>query len=167
MRWRCMRPQLPERDESANLQAFLLAEDLSVRDTRGHLLPTLANSHFKADHTVIVAKRQDGDIARDVIFRLNDLLRGLGNVRGVGQGEVVLNLLLDSDRRRARGGRSFRVQTLGINPDVANPKQASRAVTDGGVQRLGEYGAGGLLGKWRLSRLLQLGGLLLGLAKRE
>jgi hypothetical protein len=30
-----MRPQLPERDESANLQAFLLAEDLSVRDTVG------------------------------------------------------------------------------------------------------------------------------------
>src|SRR5579863_3852769 len=105
-----------------------------------------ANSHFKTDDAVVVAERKNRYIASYVIFRLNDLLRGLGNVRRVGQGEVVLNLLLDSDRRRAGRGGSFRVHTLRVNPDVANPKQTARAVADGGVQGLIQYRAGSLLG---------------------
>jgi hypothetical protein len=103
------------------LQIFLL-RGVGFFGGLWNLLLALANSDLEADHAVVIAQRENRDIAGQVIFRLNDLLRGLRNVRGIGQGEVVLHLLLDGDGGRAGSRRSFRIQPLRINPDVAYPK---------------------------------------------
>ena len=131
------------------------------------LFPALPNSYFEADHTVVVAKGQEGNIARNVIFRLNNLLGSLRNVSRISECEVVLNLALDGDRGSAGGRRRFSVQALRIDSDRAVPQQASRPAADGGVEGLGQYGAGRLLSKWRRPGLLQLCRLLLGLTEGE
>ena len=39
-----------------------------------------ADAQVEADHAVLVAQANDGDIAGDVVLHLNDLLRGLGTL---------------------------------------------------------------------------------------
>src|ERR1700730_16980148 len=50
------------------------------------LLPPLTDPEVEADHAILVSHTYDGDVARDVVLRLDNLLRRLRDVGGIGKG---------------------------------------------------------------------------------
>src|SRR5581483_1944509 len=103
------------------------------------LAPT--DFHIKADHPVLVADGYDGDVPGYVVLGATDLLRGLDDIGGVAESQIVLDLLLDGDRRSALSGGGHRLQSLRVNLDAAVAEQALRAVVQGCIQRGREHGA--------------------------
>src|SRR5713226_1590831 len=59
------------------------------------LLLPLADPDVEADYPVLVTHRHDGNVAREVVRHLDNLLRRLGDVGGVGERQIVFHLLLD------------------------------------------------------------------------
>lgn len=91
-----------------------------------------AYSNVEADYSVLVTDSDHGNIASDVVFHLDNLLRRLRHVGAVGQGQIVGNLLLDRDlRSTSRVG--FSAQPLGVDLDPASTKQTLDPVADGCV----------------------------------
>jgi len=123
-----------------------------VRFAHGNLLLSLADSDVEADYPVLITHRHDRDIAGQVVLDLDNLLRSLGDVSGVGKGQVVLYLLLYGHRRTRLRGRRFSGQALGINLDAADAEQLLYPVTYGGIERCTEDRTGGLRVERRLER---------------
>src|SRR5262249_52140785 len=65
------------------------------------LFLALADLHVEADHAVLIAQRNHRDVSRDVVLRLDNLLRCLRNVSAVSKRQVVCYLLLDGHLRAA------------------------------------------------------------------
>ena len=66
----------------------------------------------KAYYSVLVARANDRKVAIEIVFALDDLLRALRDVGGVGQREVIGEFLFDGDLRAAAGGIGFGGQSL-------------------------------------------------------
>ena len=75
----------------------MLSSDLWPRSLLSFL--AAADSHIEADDAVLVARADDRNVAIDIVLSLDDLLRTLRNIGGVGEGEVVGELLLDGNLR--------------------------------------------------------------------
>src|ERR1700728_1543063 len=87
----------------------------------------LSNADVEADHTVLISRAHHRNVAIDVVFALNDLLRTLGHVRAVSKRNVIGELLLDGDLWAPRCGVGFRGQPLWIDLDAADSKQLLHA----------------------------------------
>src|SRR5579864_8333429 len=109
------------------------------------LFLALPYADIEADHSVLIARAHHGDIAIEIIFALNDLLRTLRDVCAVGQRKIVGELLLDGHLRAPRGRIGFRGQPLGIDLDPADPEQLLHAVAHGRVERLADDQVCGLV----------------------
>src|SRR5215469_472455 len=101
-----------------------------------------ANFHVEADDAVLVADRNHRDVTGNVVFGPDDLLRSLRNVSCVSDGEIVFDLLLDSNGWAGLGRGSFGHKTLRINFDTAVSKQALRAIVERRVEGRGQHRAG-------------------------
>ena len=88
------------------------------------LLATVPEENVEADHAVLVTDREDGNVARDVVFALNNLLRSLRDFGAVREREIAGYLLLEGDCGRGAGRRSFGIQTIGIYFDSSDAEQA-------------------------------------------
>src|ERR1700749_666299 len=84
------------------------------------LFLALANADIEADHAVLIARAHHRNVAVDVVFALDDLLRTLRNIGAVSERNVVRKLLLDGYLRAARRGIGFGGQALGIDFDAAD-----------------------------------------------
>src|SRR5208282_3855271 len=96
---------------------------------------TAAYFKIEADHSVPVAQSYDGNISGQVVFQLDDLLIGNGDIGAVGQGDIAGHLLLDRDLRPANHG-GVTGQALGIDLDMAGPEQVLQPAVERAVQRL-------------------------------
>src|SRR6266852_1097214 len=113
-----------------------------------------ADAQVEADNAVLVTGANDGNVAIEIVLPLNNLLRTLRNIGGVGERYVVGEALLDGDLGAAGSGISFGAQSLRIDFDVAGAKQTLEAVAVGVVQCLVEDKGAGLVGKHALAGLL-------------
>src|SRR5579884_377386 len=93
------------------------------------------NTHVEAEHTELIAHRDNRDIAVDVVLHLDDLLLRLGHVRDVRDSHVVGNLLLDGD---ARAGIADGCRDFWRNLHPADAEQPLHPVAQGGIQRLAQ-----------------------------
>src|SRR4029077_8343330 len=106
------------------------------------------------------------NVTRQVIHHLDNLLRRLCDVSGVGKSQVVLDLLFDRDRGTSLGGRGLSGETLRIDLDTADAEEFLHAVAYCRIQRGAEKRTGGFGVKPRL-RLIKLSRLFRGRAKRQ
>src|SRR5579863_7166712 len=88
--------------------------------------------YVDAEGAVVVAEGDDGDVAVDVVFHLNDLLLGGADVADVGDSEVVGDLLFDGD---AGGGVLFGAAggdfcKAGIDAEAGDAEEAFEAATE-------------------------------------
>lgn len=119
------------------------------------LAPT--DAHIEADHAILVSRADHRDIAREIVLSPDDLLRTLRDIGAIAEREVVGELLLDGDLRSASGWVGFGGESLRVDLDAADSKQALHAAGGGGVQRLVQNQGGSVTGKLRLTGfLLQL-----------
>src|SRR5260370_1434688 len=84
--------------------------------------------HVEANHAILVADGHNRNTSRDVIFRTNDLLRGLRNVCGVGKREIVFHLLFNIHGWTTLSWGCFRGHSFRIDLDPAVAKQSLRPV---------------------------------------
>src|SRR5580693_9092329 len=89
-----LRPSRSRRDavqgKNAGAPQACIAK-IAIRD----LLLALAEPDLEAHHSVVIAKTDDRNILANVVDTLNDLLGSLVHVGGIGEGQVVPNLLLN------------------------------------------------------------------------
>jgi hypothetical protein len=122
----------------------------------------------EADYAVLIAGADDGKVAIDIVLALDDLLRTLRDIGGVGEGNVVGELLLDGDLRTAGGGIGFGSEALRIDFDIAGAEQALEAAAGSVIDGLVKDEIGGLIGKNALAGLpLELRGFIAGAAESE
>src|SRR5580692_503025 len=132
------------------------------------LFSPVAHAHVEADYAVLIAVAHDRDIAVNVVFALNDLLRTLRDIRAVGESYVIGELLFNGDLRTARRGVGFRGQALRIDLDAANAEEFLHAAADGGVDGLVDDQVRGFVAKHGLpGLLLELFRFFAGAAKSE
>src|SRR3984885_10034201 len=94
------------------------------------LFLALSNADVEADHAVLIPRAHHRNVAIDVVFALNDLLRTLRHVRAVSKRNVIGELLLDGDLWALRCGVGFRGQPLWIDLDAADSTQLLHATAD-------------------------------------
>src|SRR6476646_182602 len=99
----------------------------------------MPDMNIKAQHAVLVPYTYDGDILIDVVFYLNNRFSGLSQACGVGHGNVVADLLLQSNSRAGVVGRAY-IQR--INLDAAGAKEPLDTVTHRGIDGLAKNGVG-------------------------
>src|ERR1700690_4600345 len=79
------------------------------------ILPA-ANFHVEADYAVLVADGHNGNIVREVVLDVDDMLGSLLHSGTVGDGQIVGDLLFNRDQGTARQVR-FRAQALRVDLD--------------------------------------------------
>ena len=127
----------------------------AVREaSSSQLFLTASHADIETDHAILIARAHNRDIAIDIVFALDDLLRALRHVGAVTERNIVGELLLDGDLRSPRGRVGFGRQALGIDLDSADSEQFLHAAADGRVDRLADDEIGGFVGEQPLSRLL-------------
>src|ERR1700689_236108 len=87
------------------------------------LFSAVAHAHVEADYAVLIAVAHDRDVAVDVVFALDDLLRTLRDVGAVAERDVIGELLFDGDLGTFRRGVGFRGQALRIDLDAADAEE--------------------------------------------
>ena len=75
-----------------------------MENLKAKLFLAAAHPQVKADHSVLISRADRRNAAIEIIFPLNDLLRTLGNIGGVGERNVVGELLLDRNLRAGADG---------------------------------------------------------------
>jgi len=113
-----------------------------------------ADADVEADDAVLIACTDDGKVAIEIVLALDDLLRTLRDVGGVGEGDIVGEFLFDGDLRGVADRIGFGDEALRINFDVAGSEQSLESAADRAVQRLAEDERRGLIGKSTLTGLL-------------
>ena len=78
----------------------------------------------KADHAVLVARSYDRKVAIEIVLALDDLLRALRDVGGIGEGDVIGEFLFDCDLWAVADGISFGDESLWINLDITGAETA-------------------------------------------
>src|ERR1035438_2557949 len=132
------------------------------------LFLALSNADVEADHAVLIARAHHRNVAIDVVFALNDLLRTLRYVRAVSKRNVISELLFDGDLWAPRRGVGLRGQPLWIDLDAADSKQLLHATAHRRVDCLVDDQVGRFVGERFLARLLlQLLRLFAGAAQRQ
>src|ERR1035437_9589896 len=111
------------------------------------LFLALSNADIEAHHAVLIARAHHRNIAIDVVFALNDLLRTLRNVGAVSERDIIGELLLDGDLRTPRRGIGFRSQPLRIDLDPADSEKLLHAAAHSRIDRLADDQVGGLVGE--------------------
>src|SRR5579885_2240323 len=113
-------------------------------------IEAFADFDVDAEGAVLVAEGDDGDVAVDVVFDLDDLLLGGGDIGFVGDGEIAGDLLLDGDAGAGVlvGGGGAEADKAGIDAEAGDAKEAFEAAADLAGDGFGEEGggAGGILG---------------------
>src|ERR1700678_2013431 len=117
------------------------------------LFHTMADAQVEADDAVLIAGTNDGKVAIEIILALNNLLRALRDVGGIGYGYVVSKFLLDTDLRPVADGVGFAGKSLRVDLDVAGAEQALQPAADGSVQSLTENECRSLIGEDALAGL--------------
>src|ERR1019366_308555 len=108
----------------------------TLHPVRTILFLALSNADIEAHHAVLIARAHHRNIAIDVVFALNDLLRTLRNVGAVSERDIIGELLLDGDLRTPRRGIGFRSQPLRIDLDPADSEKLLHAAAHSGIDRL-------------------------------
>jgi hypothetical protein len=108
----------------------------------------------EADNTVLVARAYDRKVAIEIVLALDDLLRALRDIGGIGEGDVIGEFLLDGDLWAVTDGIGFGDESLGINLDIAGAEQPLEPAGHGTVQSLAQDKSGRLIGKSALAGLL-------------